>query len=154
MRTRTTWREKLERVQDARIEPVPPLMQKRLGGGTLLIPKPLDVDATIRRVPKGKLTTVGRIRRALAQDAGADVACPLTTGIFLRIAAETAEEDRARGVKRVAPYWRVVRDDGALMEKFPGGPRAQADLLRQEGHEILPGKVGRVRLEPRLLAEL
>lgn len=154
MRTRTSWREKLERVHAAKIVPVPPRMQEQLGAGTLLIPTPLDVDAIIRRVPSGKLTTVGRIRRALARDAGADVACPLTTGIFLRIAAEAAEEDRTRGAKQVTPYWRVVRDNGALIDKFPGGARAHADHLGQEGHDILPGKVSRVRLDPELLADL
>lgn len=154
MRTRTSWREKLERVQDAKITPVPPRMQRQLGAGTLLIPRPLDVDAMIRRIPKGKLTTVSRIRRALAREASADVACPLCTGLFLRIAAEAAEEDRSRGAKQVTPYWRVVRDDGALIDRFPGGARAHADHLGDEGHDILPGKVSRVRLDPELLADL
>ena len=35
---------------------------------------------------------------------------------------------------------RTIRDDGKLIEKFPGGPRAQAAKLRQEGFTIQPGK--------------
>jgi len=65
------------------------------------------VDAVIRKVPRGKLITVGAIRKKLAAEHGADVTCPLTTGIFIRIAAEAAEEARAKGAKRITPYWRV-----------------------------------------------
>ncbi len=45
-----------------------------------------------------------------------------------------------RGKKRVTPYWRVVRTDGGLNEKLPGGAKEQARRLREEGHGILPSK--------------
>ena len=136
----TTWREKLEKDQAAKVVAVPPKMQKRFGTGTMLVPRPLDVDALIRKIPKGKLATTGQIGEALARAAGADCACPMTTGIFVKIAAETAEEDLRRGKKRITPYWRVVKADGSLNEKFPGGVKEQARRLREEGHEILPLK--------------
>lgn len=110
------------------------------GGGTLLIPKPLDVDALVRKVETGKLVTVDQIRRRLAKDYGGDSACPLCTGIFLRIAAEAAEEELAKGATEITPYWRVVKTDGGLNEKFPGGVDAQAAHLKEEGHTIEPGK--------------
>ena len=88
-----------------------------------------------------------QLRERLARDGGADVTCPLTTGIFVRIVAEAAEEDRRAGKKQIAPYWRVVRDDGSLNEKFPGGPRAQARKLRAEGFAI---KAGKGRRPPRV----
>jgi len=94
----------------------------------------------VRRVQTGKLVTVGQIRRRLAKDYGGDTACPLCTGIFLRIAAEAAEEDLTRGATEITPYWRVVKADGGLNEKFPGGVDAQAAHLREEGHTIEPGK--------------
>jgi hypothetical protein len=34
----------------------------------------------------------------------------------------------------------VIRDDGSLNEKFPGGVKAQAQRLKEEGHSITPGK--------------
>lgn len=90
---------------------------------------------------RGKqLVTVSAIRSRLARDNRVDTACPLTTGIFVRIAAEAAEEDLRSGRKQVAPYWRVIRDDGSLNEKFPGGTKAQSQRLRAEGHSISPGK--------------
>jgi hypothetical protein len=67
---------------------------------------------------------------------GADVTCPLCTGIFVRIAAETAEEDRAAGKAKLTPYWRVITDKGELNEKFPGGSAAAARKLKEEGHRV------------------
>ena len=72
----------------------------------------------------------------LAKDFSADVTCPLTTGIFLRIVAEAAEENRLAGHKRLAPYWRVIKEDGTLNPKFPGGEEQQARRLRNEGFVI------------------
>ena len=118
---------------------IPPNMQKGFGAGTMLVPSPGEVDAFIRTVHKGSLTTVSRIRRFLAGKYSVDVTCPLTTGIFIRIAAEAAEEDASRGKTRITPYWRVVKDDGSLNPKFPGGVKRQAERLRAEGHRILPG---------------
>ncbi len=134
MAKRKTWREKLEVDQGRKVVDNPK------GGGTLLIPKPLDVDALVRKVETGKLVTVDKIRRRLAKDYGGDTACPLCTGIFLRIAAEAAEEDLTRGATEITPYWRVVKADGGLNEKFPGGVDAQAAYLREEGHTIELGK--------------
>ena len=136
-RSRVPWREKMERPQEPKLVQVPPKMSQ-FGKGTMLIPTPKLVDAIVRQVPRGRLVTVGEIRRKLAADFSADVACPLTTGIFIRIVAEAAEEERANGRKRVAPYWRVIKDDGSLNPKFPGGVERQARYLRGEGCATAP----------------
>lgn len=136
-----SWRQKLEEAHPnhGKTVPVPPRWRKRFGKGKMLIPRPLDVDAVMRKARKGKLITQSQIRAALARNARVDSACPLTTGIFIRIVAETAEEDRRAGKKRITPYWRTIKDDGKLNEKFPGGPKAQATKLRREGFRIEPG---------------
>ena len=103
----------------------------------MLIATPRLVEGLMRRAPKGKLLTIGRIRERLARDFGATTTCPLTTGIFIRIVAEAANEEINKGKKRATPFWRLVRDDGCLMEKFPGGVQHQAKRLRQEGHTIV-----------------
>ena len=139
-KTYKTCREKLEKEQEPRVVDVPPKMAKRFGTGKMLIPTPILVDALIRRVETGKLVTINQIRKRLAKDFKVDSTCPLTTGIFVRIAAETAEEDLSRGAAEITPYWRVVRDDGSLNEKFPGSVKAQAVHLEEEGHTIETGK--------------
>jgi len=139
---RKTWRQKLEEEhpEHGKIVDVPPKMQNRFGPGKMLIPKPLDIDALINKVPKGKLATVTQIREKLAKDAHANCSCPMTTGIFLRIVAEVAEEDLRDRKGEVTPYWRVIKADGSLNEKLPGGVGAQAARLKKEGHTVEPNK--------------
>jgi len=134
-RSRVPWREKIEKPQEPKLVQVPPRMSQ-FGKGMMLIPTPKLVDEIVRQVARGRLVTVGEIRRKLAADFAADVTCPLTTGIFIRIVAEASEEDRAHGRKRVAPYWRVIKDDGSLNPKFPGGEQLQARYLRHEGFSV------------------
>lgn len=133
------WREKLER-HEGKVVDIPPRMQARLGKGRMVIPKPLDVDDLIRHVPKGKLVTGPVLRQELARRSNADVACPITTGIFVRICAEASEEERRAGKKVITPYWRVLNSEGGLNPKFPGGAEAQKHKLTAEGHRILPSR--------------
>ncbi|HEY7401980.1 MAG TPA: hypothetical protein VIB39_00530 [Candidatus Angelobacter sp.] len=134
--SRVPWRQKLERQQEPRIVDIPARMQARFGKGRMVIPKPLDVDALIRRVPKGKLVTVLQLREELARRSKVDVACPLCTGIFVRIAAEAAAEEQRAGRKVVTPYWRVISGEGRLNPKFPGGLNSQRRMLSGEGHKV------------------
>lgn len=101
--------------------------------GAMLIASPLAVAEVVEQIPEGRVMTMSQLREHLANHFAADYTCPMTTGIFLRIAAEAAREEGDEG--RRTPYWRVVRDDGKLLDKLPGGPAAQARLLLAEGVE-------------------
>ena len=140
--TRKTWREKYENPAEGlpKIVEGPQKWKKRFGGTRVLVPTPLLVDKEIKKVNKGKLITVNQIREKLAQEFGAESTCQITTGIFIRIVSEVAEEDLQAGKKRVTPYWRVLKSDGSLNPKYPGGVEAQAKRLKSEGHEIIPAK--------------
>ena len=140
MKTRKTWREKLEIAKPRKIVDVPARMKHSSGEGKLLIPTPLDVDAVIRKIPEGRVMTSGDLRKELAHQFGADTTCPLCFGMFLRIAAEAAEE-ASEGARPKAPYWRVIADDGKLNPKLPGGVEAQAAALRREGHVVENGRM-------------
>lgn len=94
----------------------------------------------MRRVPKGRVTTINRLRAAIARQHGATIGCPITTGIFAWIAAHAAEELVAAGQKRITPWWRTLKGNGQLNPKYPGGIAEQARRLRAEGHTIVPGK--------------
>jgi len=137
-RSKKSWREKLENPPKGlpKVVEGTATWEKRFGGRKVLVPTPLLVDGLVRKVPKGKLITVRQIREKLARQFKAEATCPLTTGIFLRIISEVAEEDLENGKKQVTPYWRVVKDDGGLNPKFPGGVEHHAALLKQEGHRI------------------
>jgi 6-O-methylguanine DNA methyltransferase, DNA binding domain len=134
MRTRKSWREKMDNPNLPKVVDIPPRMQKRIGPGTMLLPSPRDVESAIRAIPKGRVMPVSRIRELLAAKFSTDTACPLLTGMFIRIVAEAAEEDAREGKVRIAPYWRVVKDDGSFNPKLPGGIKRQAERLRAEGY--------------------
>lgn len=116
---------------------VPDKWALRIGHGKMLVPSPLLIDTTIKKIPKGRLVTVNIIREWLANEYKADMTCPLTTGIFLNIAANAAEEEKAGGKTRITPYWRVLKEGGSLNPKFPGGVAEHARHLEQEGFEII-----------------
>jgi hypothetical protein len=108
-------------------------------GDILVIPAPLEVDALMKEVPKGKLTTINDLRAAIARNHHATIACPVTTGIFAWIAAHAAEEAAAASSSkshRITPYWRTLKQGGELNPKYPGGPEAVAAKLRAEGHTV------------------
>jgi hypothetical protein len=151
--SRTKWAEKMQKPGQPELVAMPPTWTARYGNGPLLIATPRLIEAKVRAVKKGMLTTIARIREELAAEHRAVATCPLTTGIFLRIVAEHAEEERAAGMTRVSPYWRVVKDDGSLNPKFPGGVSAHAKMLQAEGIEIVTRRgVPRVAEVERYLA--
>ena len=125
-----SWSEKLADDKDL------PKVVKVPGKGRMAIASPREVDALMRRVRKGRVTTINDLRAAIAQEHKADFACPITTGIFAWIAAHAAEESRARGEKRVTPWWRTLKGMGELNPKYPGGIERQQSLLRTEGHQF------------------
>jgi len=140
-RARKTWHEKLENPVPGlpKVCEVPDKWVKMMGGRQILVPTPKMVDDYVRTVPERRLVTVGQIRRRLAGPFRADSTCPMTMGIFLRIISEAAEEDRQAGKEAITPYWRVVKDDGSLNPKFPGGVDGHTERLQAEGHKVLPG---------------
>ena len=119
-----------------KVEAIPANAPAKWGKGTLVIPAPREVDALMQKVGKGKLTTTDELRRALARQHGASIACPLTTGIFANIAAHAAEEQLVAGKTRVTPYWRTLKTGGELNPKFPGGLAVLRTRLEAEGHRV------------------
>jgi len=138
---RKSWREKLMDTKDLpKVVEVTPKMAGRWGtkpGDTLLIPSPIEVDEVMRKVPRGKLATIDRIRTVLADRHGASICCPLTTGIFASIAAKASEEASMEGELDVTPYWRTLKAGGVINDRYPGGVEAQKRLLEAEGHAVI-----------------
>jgi hypothetical protein len=135
---RKSWQEKLA---DDKGHPtvfeISDKQSKRWGSGTCVIPSPREVDELMRRVPKGKLTTIEELRKALARRHRATIACPITTGIFSWIAAHAAAEAEAAGKKRTTPFWRTLKTGGEVNPKYPGGINALKRKLAAEGHKFL-----------------
>jgi len=137
-RARKSWREKLADSKGLpSVSEICGKMTTRWGTGTMVIPAPIEVDALMKRVPRGKLVTINELRSTLAKKHNASIACPITTGIFAWIAAHAAAEAKADGEKMVTPYWRTLKTGGELNPKYPGGVESLKKLLRAEGHEVV-----------------
>jgi len=138
LKKRKTWQEKLADDKGfPKVCPIDATKSKRWGTGTFVIPAPTEVDELMRRVPKGKLTTIDELRKTLAQRHGATIACPITTGIFAWIAAHAAAEAHAEGKKKTTPYWRTLKSKGELNPKYPGGIATLKKKLVAEGHSVV-----------------
>lgn len=106
---------------------------KKYGGNRMYFAPPMDYDRVMRRVPLGKVITVGEIREYFAAQNGADFTEPITAGIFVSIAAWASHqrsEDKT-------PYWRTLRAGGELNPKYPGGVEEQKEMLEAEGHTVI-----------------
>jgi len=135
---RKTWREKLADDKGfPKVFCIAASKRKDWGTGTMVIPAPREVEALMRSVRKGRLTTIDELRKTLAQRHGATMACPITTGIFAWIAAHAAEESKADGAKKTTPYWRTLKTKGELNPKYPGGVAGLKRQLAAEGHKVV-----------------
>ena len=106
---------------------------KRLGGVKMLIAEPVQYHNVMAAIPTGKVITVDRIRAYLAMRAGADVTCPLTAGIFTNICAHASEER----IDNKIPWWRTLKANGELNEKYPGSIDEQKLRLEMDGHTVI-----------------
>jgi len=113
---------------------------REAAGGAMVVSSPAEVDALVRRLRPGEVATLDVVRAALARRHEVAVACPVSTAIFLNMAARAAEERRMMGLPddELTPWWRVLRKGGFLNPKFPGGTEAQQALLEAEGVRVSP----------------
>ena len=74
-------------------------------GEKMLISSPEVISNYISKIPVGTTITPKEMRHALAKEKGADNTCPVTTGIFLRIAIEEVL-DVFKVDDAPIPFWR------------------------------------------------
>ncbi len=106
---------------------------EKFGGSKMYFAPPIEYDKVMKRIPYGKVITVGKIRDYFAKLNGADFTDPITAGIFVSIAA-WASHQRS---DMETPYWRTLKANGELNPKYPGGIEAQKEKLEAEGHTII-----------------
>jgi len=138
MKKKRSWQAKLHQQRDLpKVVEIGEKMSTRWGRGTCAIPSPAEVDEAMKMVPCGKVTTINHIRHYIAGKHGATIGCPMTTGIFAWIAAHAAAEALEEGKTAITPFWRTLKNDGALNEKYPGGQESQKARLEAEGHQVI-----------------
>ncbi|HOF27935.1 MAG TPA: MGMT family protein [Anaerolineaceae bacterium] len=113
---------------------------EKYGGNRMYFAPPIDYDTIMRMIPHGKVITVGKIREHFARKSGADFTEPITAGVFVSIAAWASHQR----TDDKTPFWRTLKANGELNEKYPGGAAAQKEKLEAEGHTII--QKGRINI--------
>jgi len=136
MAKKKSWKEKFDETNERGT------VKKQTDKGFMYISCPEEIEKVIRKVPKGKLITTKEIVGKLTKKHGVDFTCPLTTGIFVSIVANKAEEEIDEGAKlsEVTQYWRVIKPDGQIYDKYLGTLSKQDQYLEDEGYKIIPSK--------------
>jgi alkylated DNA nucleotide flippase Atl1 len=91
----------------------------------------------MKKIPEGKLITIVEICKKIAKENNVKGCCSLTTGISIMAIANAVEEAAKENKNLNVPYWRTLKSDGFLNEKYPGGIEAQRKMLENEGFKIL-----------------
>ncbi len=144
-----TW---LQKVKDSTTLPKIVILEKRLPcynalsamgitiGEPVVLVNASEIIPIMAKVPKGKLVTLKEICQKIAKTHKVKRCCSLTTGIFIMLIANAAEESIANAEKSnlvKIPYWRTLKADGFLNEKYPGGLKNHKKLLEKEGLNII-----------------
>ena len=106
---------------------------QKYGGNRMYFAPPAAYDEVMKKVPFGKVITIGGIREYFARSNDADFTDPITAGIFVSIAAWASHQ---RDTDKT-PYWRTLKAGGELNPKYPGGTDSQKQMLEAEGHRII-----------------
>lgn len=128
-----TWKEKLQIDRKPEVVKIAKTYAGIPAGSRVLVSTPKEVDRFIRKIPEGTFVSPEELRKKLAARHGADAACPLATGIFLRIAAEAAWEQMQTDDNDVTPFWRVVPRGSSLARKLACGEKFVRKMQNREG---------------------
>ena len=134
---RKSWHEKLNIDRKAVVETMGKDFADIKTGQLMLIPTPKVVDAYIRQIPKGEERDIKTLRRDLATEYGAEATCPITAGIFVRIAAEAAfeEYEASTPLNKITPFWRVINERSPAAKKLTFGTALLKEQRAKEGLE-------------------
>lgn len=89
-------------------------------GQKLFVATPRLVADYICQIPYGETRNIIRMRRELARQHGCDASCPVSTAIFIRIAAQAAIDELSEGrtVSEVIPFWRLLQSSDKITGKL------------------------------------
>jgi hypothetical protein len=134
MAAKKSWRQKI----DSAPEPHVDCVAKDFGGGNagerMSIASPKLVRDYVSSIPRGATREVLDMRREFATQNAADVTCPTTSSIFLRIVSEAVIEEISAGARadEVTPFWRLVAPGGPVAAKLSCGKNFIAEMRARE----------------------
>ncbi len=99
-----------------------------------------EIMPLMARIPRGKVITIREICQEIAKNHHVKGCCSLTTGIYIMSIANAVEEAVIQGDRSTLskiPYWRTLKADGFLNEKYPGGLEGHKKRLEKEGYKVI-----------------
>jgi hypothetical protein len=129
-----TWIEKLQEHKKPEIKTIEKDFWGYSKGDKMHISTPQIIESYIKQIAKGKTVDTKAMRNDLAVENNATFTCPLTTGIFLRIVAEAANEQLEQGValKNITPFWRMIEPNSPLAKKLSFGQNFLVEQRKKE----------------------
>ena len=114
------WQEKFNKEKKEKIKKLTFNFADVKKGQKMLVSSPKSISTYIKKIPSGKKRTIIQMRDALAKKAKADKTCPVSTGIFLRIAIESSlEEQKKEKLKKPnLPFWRIIDENNPIFKKL------------------------------------
>jgi hypothetical protein len=106
-----------------KIQVIPAGLEKYLGVGEMVLPSEDTLRTELRKIPKGKLTTIPMIRESIANQWGVTTACPKTSLKMLK----GLMSEKSSGA------YKVLNGKGELVA---ADLELQAELLREDGFDI------------------
>ncbi len=93
-------------------------------GQMLFVATPKIVADYISKIPFGETRTIERMRREMARRRKCDASCPVSTAIFIRIAAQSAidEMEAGKSTDQVIPFWRLLTSADKIAKKLSIDP--------------------------------
>jgi hypothetical protein len=134
MVAKKTWSQKIASAPAPHVD----RLAKDFGGGkagdVMFLASPSLVRDYVAAIPRGATREVLDMRKHFAAQNGADVACPITSSIFLRIVSEAAIDEINAGAPpdEVTPFWRIVAPAGPIAAKLSCDKDFIAEMRRKE----------------------
>jgi hypothetical protein len=124
-----TWVQKRDVNKPIKVEVIDRDFADIKAGEKMLIATPEIYDAYIKLIPKGTSVDMKVMRKDIALEHNADMACPLVSGIYTRIVAEAAYEEYQNGkpLTKITPFWRVIALKSSTAKKLSFG----TDFLKE-----------------------
>ena len=129
-----TWQEKFDSKRPHQVKVIDKKFADMPAGTNMFIATPKIIDDYVNHIPEGVQVDLLTMRKDLAAEYEAEMTCPVTTSIFLRVASEVAFEKYQNGetLDKITPFWRVINPKMPIAKKLSCGVGFIREQRRKE----------------------
>lgn len=139
-RPATDWEARFQASREPQVKVLDKSFAGIPAGARMLVVTPRIVDAEVCEIAPRAVMAAATLRQRLAARHGADYACPVTTGIALRVVAERSYLRRQAGVEPVTSFWRAVDPESDLAGKLACGREFLREMRSAEAAPLRTGR--------------